>query len=315
MNLRNQDLAEAVKNGPMYVQLALDPLYYQFYTATCEDPMKAAYYNAKLPKDKTRPTLAGVLTGFDFRPNQKHFWEVYIRRHTTGDATKDAFANRVLLNPTIKDAEGNYLLDAEGKRKRPFAGITATAYSVTVDKASKNLGAKGRVDMPVIAESDLPAGRVTNNDSLKQVLKKQYTDEEIEAATTVTISSIIFPKDATTSNVNFKEVFPNLKDLTFDVTPVIDPTTGKTMNMNEEELLMLLLMMQSSNPESFEGITLSFVTRDTTGGRRLAPEDPEHNSVIIDMTGFGVGALFIGKNLFNDKKYTVILNGTCNRVE
>ena len=57
------------------------------------------------------------------------------------------------------------------------------------------------------------------------------------------------------------------------------------------------------------------MTRDTTGGRRLAPEDPEHNSVIIDMTGFGVGALFIGKNLFSDKRYTVILKSTCSRVE
>lgn len=315
MKLNNQDLADAVKNGPMYVQLALDPYYYQFYTATCEDPMKAAYYNKTLPKDKTRPTLAGVLTGFDFRPNQKHFWEVYIRRHTTGDATKDAFANRVLLNPTIKDADGNYILDKHNKRARPFAGITATAYSIIVDKAAKNLGAKGRVDMPVIAESDLPTGRVIDNASLKQVLNTMYTDEEIEAATTVTISSIIFPKDATMSNVNFKEVFPNLKDLTFDVTPVTNPTTGETMNMNEEELLMLLLMMQSTKPTSFEGITLSFVTRDTTGGRRLAPEDPEHKSVKIDMTGFGVGALFIGKNLFNDKRYTVILKSTCSRVE
>ena len=33
------------------------------------------------------------------------------------------------------------------------------------------------------------------------------------------------------------------------------------------------------------------------------------------MTRFGVGALFIGKNLFSDKRYTVILKGTCNRVE
>lgn len=184
-----------------------------------------------------------------------------------------------------------------------------------MDKDTKNLGAKGRVDMPVIAESDLPAGRVTDNASLKNVLKTLYTDEEIEAATTVTISSIIFPKGATTSNVNFKEVFPNLKDLAFDVTPVTDPTTGETMNMNEEELLMLLLMMQSTKPQSFEGITLSFVTRDTTGGRRLAPEDPENSPVTIDMTGFGVGALFIGNNLFNVKKYTVILKGTRSRVE
>lgn len=315
MNLRNQDLAEAVKNGPMYVQLALDPLYYQFYTATCEDPMHAAYYNAKLPKDKTRPTLAGVLTGFDFRPDQKHFWEVYIRRHTTGDATKDAFANRVLLKPTIKDADGNYLVDKNGDLLKPFAGITATAYSVSVDKATKNLGAKGRVDMAVIAESDLPAGRVTDNASLKEVVKTVYTEEEMEAATTVTISSIIFPKDATMSDVNFKEVFPNLKELTFDVTPVTDPTTGETMNMNEEELLMLILMMQSANPESFEDITLSFVTRDTTGGRRLALLDPEHNSVKIDMTGFRIGSLFIGKNLFSLLRYTVILKGSRSRVE
>ena len=69
-NATNQWILDNLVNEPLYVQVGIHPLYYQFYTPECEDPIHAGYI---------KPNLAGVLTGYNFDREGKEYWELYIR--------------------------------------------------------------------------------------------------------------------------------------------------------------------------------------------------------------------------------------------
>jgi len=89
------------------VQVGVSPLYFQFYTPDCQDPVHVGF---------NRPTFAGVLTGYDLTTVNEEFWELYIRRH--GDNN-----NKVKLA---------CVFEKDGEQKPPFAGLASKMYQLNV---------------------------------------------------------------------------------------------------------------------------------------------------------------------------------------
>jgi len=96
----------------LYVQVGLNPIYFQFYTPECQDPIHAPF---------NRPTLAGVLTGYDLTIPNEEFWELYIRRH--GDNY-----NKVKLA---------CVFEKNGEPKAPIAGLASKMYQIELGEEIK----------------------------------------------------------------------------------------------------------------------------------------------------------------------------------
>lgn len=86
--------------------MGIHPLYYQFYTPECEEPIHAGYI---------KPNLAGVLTGYNFDKEGKEYWELYIRRHGGGKN------NKVKLG---------CMFEKNGILQPPAAGIASKIYKI-----------------------------------------------------------------------------------------------------------------------------------------------------------------------------------------
>ena len=89
------------------MQIGVNPLYFQFYTPNCQDPVHVGF---------KRPTFAGVLTGYDLSTVNEEFWELFIRRHGEDN-------NKVKLA---------CVFEKDGEQKPPFAGIASKMYQVNV---------------------------------------------------------------------------------------------------------------------------------------------------------------------------------------
>ena len=64
--------------SPLYVQVGIDPLYYQLYGPKAEEPLHACF---------GEPNMAGVLVGYNFASydnSADNYWVMYARRHGTG---------------------------------------------------------------------------------------------------------------------------------------------------------------------------------------------------------------------------------------
>lgn len=304
----------------MYVQLALDPLYYQFYTPNC-DIMKSAYYIEETKT--TRPTIAGVLTGLDFtETNTKKYWEVYIRRHSNGTAID--FGNRVKITDGIWDENNNYLTKRDGTKYKPFAGITANAYSITVDAEAKSKGAAAlytvSTTIDVTAET-----QATSTETLINLIteKANYEEERKSEITTVSLPTSVLSvnyvsSEATTSpsgttpapttKIDLKEVAPAATSLTLNMATT---TTASEVQVIEPAVVVENLD-NIFTEESLTELTLNLVGEeedddDTTtapsgGGRRLA-------ALTLRFDRLPIGILYIGRRMFRRIEYTVSLRG------
>ena len=87
--------------------MGINPNFFQFYSPECEDPIHSPF---------SRPTFAGVLTGYNLTAVNEEFWEIYIRRH--GDNY-----NKVKLA---------CVFEKNGVPKAPIAGIASKMYQIEV---------------------------------------------------------------------------------------------------------------------------------------------------------------------------------------
>lgn len=253
----------------MYVQLALDPLYFQFYSPNHSlYPDQAAYYDPNADP-KTRPTFAGVLSGYDFTDAAHPFWEVYIRRHT-----KDY--NCVHLNPCFKRKDGS--------NNQPFAGITSQAYSITVTDEAKDHGKDPADTDKCAAFSDL----ISTTDHLRAYAEACGLNTNAES---LIIDVKVMNMEDGWTEVDFKNVFNNLKSITF----LCSEGEEDAVFDNAMEALI-----------DFEG-SLTIQKRD--GGRRLEDVLPT-----VEKERVFKGKLTkvtIGEGLFNTNQYVVIVSSSC----
>ena len=190
----------------MYVQLGLNPNYYQFHSPSAEDPITAGYW---------KPSYAGVLTGYDFTKENNEYWEVYIRRHT----------------PPTGDMNYNYVrvgavFEKKGMLRNPFAAISSMAVSIDVeveDRDSSSEDGNKVIEFPkdrlssvtdqasfeALADTIISESQGTTNQLVRR--------EEIETV-------IIYLEPLLTNNVNFalKDVFSSLRTLVVDDEMIYD---------------------------------------------------------------------------------------------
>ena len=197
MQQKNQDLVDLLKtdNGtPVYVQLGLNPNYYQFHSPSAEDPITAGYW---------KPSYAGVLTGYDFTNENKEFWEVYIRRHKYSDNVNNNYV-RV-----------GAVFEKNGEEVNPFAGITSMAFTVRVTKESRDQYLVEGKEV-VIEVEGLEGGTITTLEKLVEFLNETINNSQETSnplAPIDKITSIILdprPLVSLVAPVEIKEVFPSL---------------------------------------------------------------------------------------------------------
>ena len=121
----NQGIYDALQKEPLYVQVGLNPRYFQFHEPGCEHPVHAGH--------RVGPTYAGVLTGIQlpllgdseftgttYEPDGYEYWEMYIRRHGND-------YNYVRLNCTFQRWNKT---TGELEWNQPFAGLASKMYRV-----------------------------------------------------------------------------------------------------------------------------------------------------------------------------------------
>ena len=118
--------------------MGIHPLYYQFYTPACEEPIHAGYM---------KPNLAGVLTGYNFDKEGKEYWELYIRRHGGGEN------NKVKLG---------CMFEKNGILQPPAAGIASKIYKIV---KGNDLSPVGRAKFIFSETSSVP---VTTSEAFKE---------------------------------------------------------------------------------------------------------------------------------------------------
>lgn len=97
--------------NPLYVQVGINPTYYQFHSPNSEEPIHSGH---------DQPTHCGVLTGYDLRNKGNEFWEIFIRRHGEN-------YNRVKLG---------CVFEKNGVMQIPFAGITTKMIEIAVENTN-----------------------------------------------------------------------------------------------------------------------------------------------------------------------------------
>ena len=136
----------------MYVQIGVNPLYFQFYTPDCQNPIHAGY---------DRPTFAGVLTGYDFSKENEEFWELYIRRHGEGN-------NKVKLACVFEKCT------KDGCEQRPpFAGIASKMYQIDVFNTEPD----GYAEIPSEGET------ITTSEALIKLINEHRSSDEVHMIT------------------------------------------------------------------------------------------------------------------------------------
>ena len=234
----NQDLVNLLKseNGtPVYVQLGLNPNYYQFHSPSAEDPITAGYW---------KPSYAGVLTGYDFM-NDKEFWEVYIRRHKYSDNVNNNYV-RV-----------GAVFEKNGEEVNPFAGITSMAFTVSVTEESKDQNLVEGKEV-VIEVAGIEGGTITTLEKLVEFMNETINNSQ-ETANPIApmdkITSIILdprPLVSLGAPVEIKEIFPSLIAISipYEAMDVVTDVFADFWDVEE----------------------INFYDLGDTGGRRLAGE-------------------------------------------
>ena len=183
--------------------MGIHPLYYQFYTPQCEEPIHAGYI---------KPNLAGVLTGYDFQTLGKESWELYIRRHGGGEN------NKVKLG---------CMFEKNGIPQPPAAGIVSKIYRI---EKGEDLSPVGRAKLSAKTLGE----KITTTDAFKQVfteviLKEENQVEELVIDTNVFNCSSVSSGERINLNTILKEA--NTKTLIMDGNNNFD-----CVNMDELEV-------------------------------------------------------------------------------
>lgn len=271
---RNQDLVELLvsNNAPVYVQLGLNPNYFQFYTPLAEDPIKAGY---------DRPSYAGVLTGYNFTQEDLEYWKVYIRRHTppSGSASEGLNYNYVKVAAVFKK---------NGIEVNPFAGITSMAINIVVTEADRDRGlVEGTVaQMNLIDKLD----SVQSEADLIAVVEQIITDSQDPSyAPRDQIIAVILDPDVLYNN-GIGDTLPGISIL--DVFPKLESITVPDTAVDNAYLVFT---------DFWDIAEISFVSSDSSSGRRL--EDPV---TLTDLTITGkMTKLTFGANTMQQRNLRV----------
>ena len=234
--------------NPLYVELGLNPNYFQLHSSSSIDPIHAGF---------NRPTFAGVLTGYNMSEANKEFWEVYIRRH--GDNQ-----NKVKVG---------CVFSVNGVDQNPFAGITASAYSIMI-KSSNIISSL--LELP----SDSSAS-ISSTDKLRDYASNKVSD--LDSVKSLAISFELLSINEIADPIMFKDVFPNLSGIIFG-----DVTT---------EFFQYSYLFDTSGVDD-----ISYEFASTT--RRLQDSDPSESATFA-LLNFKSVRLTLMKNALNDKRYNV----------
>lgn len=186
----NQQFVDSLQNGPMYVEVGLHPMYFQFYSPECADPVHAGYI---------RPSFAGVLTGYNLNTAGSEYWELYIRRH--GD-------NFNKVNLACK-----FYNTADNSPRPPFAGMSSRVYVVEVATAPVVTEAP---TAPVVTEAptlpvfngvleSIPGGVRLNGETFGPYLESLGVN--LQEVTEITVYADCLDP---TSTIDFASILPNM---------------------------------------------------------------------------------------------------------
>lgn len=260
-NQRNQDLVNLLvsNNAPVYVQLGLNPNYFQFYTPLAEDPIKAGYY---------RPSYAGVLTGYNFTQEDLEYWKVYIRRHTppSGSASEGLNYNYVKVAAVFKK---------NGIEVNPFAGITSMAISIVVTKPDHDGGlVEGTVvQMNLIGKLDGVQSEADLKARVDKIITESASSSDSYASRDKIIAVTLDPEvlyHNGIENISILEVFHLLKSITI-------PDTA----LDYAYLVFI---------DFWDIDEISFVSSGSSSGRRLDDSDLKNLTITGQMTKLTFGA-------------------------
>lgn len=213
-------------------------MYFQFYSPNCEHPVHAGY---------TRPSFAGVLTGYNMTTSGEEYWELYIRRH--GDNY-----NRVNLA---------CVFEKDGQLQTPFAGIASKMYQITVENTEP-------VERVVITDQ---GSKITSTAELVAAVEALQGDSGL-----IYLAIYLDRLDCSEGNtIDIVTSYPVLKELTLvlgdDYTCLLngfetinyDDNIGFTMPSVEEfEGTTARRLVEYADVSSLTEATLSFVGKSIT---------------------------------------------------
>lgn len=181
---------------PLYVQLGLHPLYYQFYTPKCEEPIHAGYI---------KPNLAGVLTGYNFDKEGEEYWEVYIRRHNSENKVNVAC-----------------MFEKEGLLQPPAAGIASKIYRIEKDS---DLSPVKRTKFTLSSNNNQ---KVSTQQEFEQLYKKIMDDANVNEEEVILDSSLF---NCGEEEINVNHLFNNTKKIV-----IVGENDFSCLNMDELEI-------------------------------------------------------------------------------
>lgn len=272
-DITNDYIYDLLQNGPLYVEVGLHPMYFQFYSPNCEDPVHAGYY---------RPSYAGVLTGYDFTQEGKEYWEMYIRRHGEN-------YNYVKIAAKFNgvDEQGNIV------PKHPFAGLPSKMYQITVNAIHP-------VVIPIIPAFTEDQTPITDDASLLNAVKEIYT-EDTGAIKTLAAYGTMFELTETTEFDLFS-LFPSLDEFIL----IMDENSAEDINLFISAFADFEGTLSFPSQEDFEAM------HGITSTRRLEEVTIVNSADLgeaktIEYKELKLSNLRFGNNLFHNTPYNVYI--------